>query len=156
MVEENQKRYSKCGVLKVLDDFNKTNDRASGRTSWCKACSTKRGRAWYSQDPQKFRDKTKRNRNYPRERVSKAAWALKKYYKITPQEYEALSAAQGGMCALCGKPPGKRRLAVDHNHKTDRNRALLCGKCNTGLGHFNDDLELLNKAIAYLHKWETL
>ena len=51
---------------------------------------------------------------------------------ITANEliYEALLTAQGGVCAICGKPPKTRRLHVDHDHQTGRVRGLLCFTCN--------------------------
>ena len=45
-----------------------------------------------------------------------------------------------------------RRLAVDHDHKTGKIRGLLCISCNVGLGHFQDDVELLRSAILYLQE----
>ncbi len=59
-------------------------------------------------------------------------------------------AAQNGVCAICSRPPGKRRLAVDHWHTTKAVRGLLCVQCNTAIGKLNDDPELLRRAIAYL------
>lgn len=52
------------------------------------------------------------------------------YYAL----YEALMKKQGGVCAICGKTNGKRRLHMDHNHRTLRIRGLLCYSCNTKLG----------------------
>ena len=43
-------------------------------------------------------------------------------------------------------------LAVDHDHDTEKVRALLCSFCNNGLGCFKDDPELLKGAIKYLNK----
>lgn len=74
----------------------------------------------------------------------------KRKYGITIQQYDALFAAQNGVCAICSRPPGKRRLAVDHCHTTKAVRGLLCVQCNTAIGKLNDDPELLRRAIAYL------
>jgi hypothetical protein len=65
-------------------------------------------------------------------------------------------AAQNGGCAICSRPEtavinGKvMELAVDHDHKTGKVRALLCSTCNTSLGGFQDSPALLQKAIEYL------
>lgn len=63
-----------------------------------------------------------------------------------------LYASQAGLCAICGKEPEDRRLAMDHCHATGRVRGLLCMHCNVGLGMFKDNKEVLEKAIAYLCK----
>jgi hypothetical protein len=41
---------------------------------------------------------------------------------------------------------------VDHCHKTNKRRGLLCHKCNVGLGMVQDSVEHLEKLIAYLIK----
>jgi hypothetical protein len=70
---------------------------------------------------------------------------------MTPEEYEVLVEAQGGVCAICGRPePEGRKLHVDHNHRTGARRGLLCGPCNRALGMFEDDPERLLAAAAYL------
>jgi hypothetical protein len=56
-------------------------------------------------------------------------------------------------CDLCGtEATEKRKLAFDHNHETGEFRGWLCMSCNVLLGHANDDIELLNKAIQYLEE----
>lgn len=58
---------------------------------------------------------------------------------------------QDNRCAICGEPPPpNRRLAIDHNHTTGQIRDLLCTRCNAGLGMFNDDTALLERAAEYL------
>lgn len=70
--------------------------------------------------------------------------------------------AQGNRCAICGDPPdpnGKRaasRLHVDHCHETGKTRALLCLRCNNGIGHFLEDPARLAAASEYLAKWRAL
>lgn len=45
---------------------------------------------------------------------------------------------------------GTAKLVVDHCHASGKIRGLLCDLCNRGIGHFNDSVELLYKAIKYL------
>lgn len=78
---------------------------------------------------------------------------LKKMYSITPEEYEALLLKQGGVCAICKTAPSKRRLSVDHSHSTGKYRGLLCGRCNSGLGYFLDNIAIIQAAIEYLRKY---
>ena len=75
-------------------------------------------------------------------------------YGLTLGAYQEMFTRQGGRCAICGAPPGKRALAVDHNHETGEVRALLCARCNVGIGGFRDDPELLAAAIVYLRSFE--
>jgi len=43
---------------------------------------------------------------------------------------------------------------LDHCHNTKVFRGWLCNACNTGIGLLGDNLEGLNKAFAYLEKFE--
>ena len=72
------------------------------------------------------------------------------------KHYAVLLEMQNNCCAICGKSEEEngKRLAIDHNHKTHQVRNLLCQSCNTGLGDFKDNKELLLKAFEYLKKWE--
>jgi hypothetical protein len=81
-----------------------------------------------------------------------------KRYGITLEQYEALLAAQADRCVICGDrpdPAGKgamARLHVDHHHGTGRNRALLCARCNVGIGYFLEDPTRLRAAAEYIEK----
>jgi hypothetical protein len=70
-------------------------------------------------------------------------------YGISEADYQAMLARQGGVCAICRRK-SKRRLEIDHCHKTGKVRGLLCGNCNTALGRCHDDPDILRAAIAYL------
>lgn len=83
---------------------------------------------------------------------------LKKSFGIGLAEYTAMAVEQNGCCAICEKQEtetrlGKvRALSVDHNHKTNAVRGLLCQSCNKLIGLANEDAAILGKAITYLRK----
>ena len=90
----------------------------------------------------------------------KKANRFKQEFSITLDQYNAMLESQGGRCAICGaektgvkeSKKRERSLSVDHCHGTGNVRGLLCHNCNLGLGHFQDNPELLRKAIGYLNK----
>jgi len=74
---------------------------------------------------------------------------------ITAEMYDAKLKEQGGVCGLCGLPFVDFDLGApraDHDHATGAFRGVLHRHCNLGLGTFNDDIQLLEMAIAYLRK----
>ena len=80
--------------------------------------------------------------------------------KIDEQTYNSMFQRQGNCCAICRKPEISkhqsgtvRQLAIDHCHETGRIRGLLCTKCNTGIGLFQDSWLLLDNAQEYLVYW---
>lgn len=81
---------------------------------------------------------------------------LKFVHHMTPEEYKEKHDEQKGLCAICQRPEtithkGKLlRLAVDHDHQTKCNRGLLCADCNRALGMLQDNILVLEAAIAYL------
>lgn len=75
---------------------------------------------------------------------------LAREYQITFEDFKELFKKQDGKCKICGLTQDIKRLAIDHDHKTKKIRGLLCDKCNRGLGHFNDDISMLELAIKYL------
>lgn len=79
------------------------------------------------------------------------AATISKTYGIDTAEYERLFALQGGKCAICRAKPKKKRLAVDHNHKSGAVRGLLCARCNHDLlGAGWDSVNVLMAAVNYL------
>lgn len=67
--------------------------------------------------------------------------------------YVRLLAAQSGVCAICFKlPDDKFRLSIDHCHKANEIRGLLCRRCNVSIGQFEDDPYLLVAAAVYVAK----
>ena len=56
-------------------------------------------------------------------------------------------------CPICGKRTIAgitSKVVLDHNHRTGEVRGWICDSCNTGIGRFKDDVELIKRAIKYL------
>jgi Recombination endonuclease VII len=68
----------------------------------------------------------------------------------TAEEFDLALIAQGNRCALCGRKPGKMGLHADHCHITRSTRQLLDADCNTALGLFRDNPELMQRAADYV------
>jgi Recombination endonuclease VII len=96
-----------------------------------------------------------RFRTDPRYRKRRRSYRYRRY-GMSGEDYGALVALQGGLCAACRRKPKRSRkkrirwLDVDHCHSTNKVRGLLCGNCNTTLGQCDDDTERLLAAVAYL------
>lgn len=71
---------------------------------------------------------------------------VRRVYGLTEEQYLQM---KSGPCDICGTKEGKY---VDHCHDTNVVRGWLCPGCNTAIGQFNDDIDLLKKALAYLEK----
>ena len=72
-------------------------------------------------------------------------------FKIPAEQYEQMLKAQDGKCAICkNECSSGMRLSVDHDHSSNKIRGLLCGKCNRGLGMYDDNENRLLLAVKYL------
>lgn len=85
--------------------------------------------------------------------IARQAW----HSGISAEAYGLLLKRQRGRCAICGSkqhhgPANHERFYVDHCHKRNVVRGLLCLRCNTGLGHFDDNPKQLKRALAYLER----
>ncbi len=59
---------------------------------------------------------------------------LQKTYNRDLDWYDRQLGDQGGGCAVCGKPPGTRRLHVDHDHSWKKIKVTTV-KCECGEWH---------------------
>ena len=120
------KRCPRCKEELSSTCFSKNKKQHDGLNTYCKKCMTK-----YATD-------------YRRNKRTGCSY----------KQYENMLHSQKGSCAICKTNVSdlSRALAVDHCHATGNIRELLCIKCNVGLGNFNDDIELMKKAIKYLRK----
>lgn len=151
------KKCGKCKKTLEWSEFDKNPSKSDGLNGTCKKCRSARvindrdRKAIYAQGW--VRD------NRERDQRNKVEWNKKnpgyfrdlklKKYGLTTEKFEALLEAQGHACAIC-RHVGK--LNIDHDHATGKVRALLCHKCNAGIGLLNESPELLRVAANYLEK----
>ncbi|MEV4115852.1 endonuclease VII domain-containing protein [Nonomuraea sp. NPDC049695] len=116
--------------MKLVTEFGRNRAEKSGLTAYCKPCHNI-----------VMREERIKNHGSTRN------YHLKRRYGITEDDFERMLARQGGLCAICKVVPG---TFVDHSHETGQVRGVLCFNCNNGLGHFGDNLVLLELAALYL------
>jgi hypothetical protein len=153
---DKKKTCKKCGEDKPLLEFYAHRGTRDRRASWCKECAKVYDRARRAKDHARYRESLRQWREANSERRAELMrdWRLK-LYGLRPQDYIDLYEAQEGRCKICGETGeafGGRRLHVDHDHATGRVRGLLCGLCNTGIGHLGDSPERLRTAASYLEE----
>lgn len=167
------KTCSTCRETRPLDEFYESPTHADGRHGVCKLCQRARAaelraaRAAAPVDPvtekvcstcreakpgHEFSRDGRRGsglRSECKPCAQRRKWLER--YGLTHEQYEERRRAQGGLCAICSRPPADGdRLHVDHCHASTVVRGLLCGSCNRGLGLFGDQPGRLEKAAAYL------
>ena len=73
---------------------------------------------------------------------------VRRKYGLTPESYEEMFQAQGGVCKICLL---SKKLVVDHDHSPPYAvRGLLCDECNKMLGHGKDNLATFERAALYI------
>lgn len=126
---------SGCKEKKAIEMFWNNKAQKDGLDNLCKEC--RKGHS---------------GKNYAENAEHVWRRSLKRKYGITVEDYNDLLEHQRGGCAICFQDNASGwRLAVDHNHDTGEVRGLLCRSCNTGLGHFGDNVDNLESAIDYLN-----
>jgi hypothetical protein len=114
-----------CHILKPIEEFDINQNAVAGKTRRpsCKNCRK------------------------DLDGVSLKSSEKKRMETIKPQVFF--------VCPICKKtsiPGVTANLVIDHNHKTGNANDWICDSCNTGLGRFKDNIELLQEIIKYLKK----
>lgn len=118
------KRCRTCGDNQPAAAYHKDASAPDGRRSVCRLCKAESDR-W---------DKIERR------------------YSLSKEAFYELLDSQDGRCAICLAHMPKGSAVVDHCHTTGIVRGLLCGGCNSGIGHLKDgrDLDIFDRAKRYL------
>ena len=117
-----ERRCSKCNLLLPLDRFS-AHSGANYLRPECKSCNNELSKV----------------RNYLKEKPP------------APSTDHICPICLGTEEDVKGKGNTKNgSWVLDHCHETESFRGWLCHKCNRALGGFDDDVEMLSRAIKYL------
>jgi len=140
---------SKCKETREIEEF------PEGPRNQCRACVNLYAREWKKKNPQ--RQKETRAREYKKHRFTIALRtcvfnAKAKGYEPCNATKKEIEKAFTGSCQICGVPESecKRRLNMDHCHKTGEFRGWLCDSCNRALGHLRDSERIVGSMLSYL------
>lgn len=123
-----------CGIEKNISDFY------AGRKN-CKDCKNAAARKKWVENTEASDRYKKRARERAKERR----------YGITQEQFDQMLIDQDNKCGICDiEFKNTKSTHIDHCHKTDKVRGILCNDCNVALGQFYDSPELMENAIKYL------
>jgi len=132
-----------CRQYKLIKNFYNCKAIKDGLSYRCIKCDDKARAKWLKDNPEKARESA-RGRN------------IKIKYGINKKDYEILLKEQRNRCAICRtKTPrtlNNLSFCIDHCHKKNIIRGLLCSICNRILGLLKDNIKILYKMIEYLNK----
>jgi hypothetical protein len=148
----------KCKALnpQSLDNFYKDKTTKDGYKHRCRSCLQIRNKKFYAKHKDLLKARVaKWKKNNPEQ--NKSSKLLSKY-GITLDQYRVMLNSQGNCCAICKTttPDTKSNkfFYVDHNHKTNKVRGLLCYHCNIALGMIRDNISVGLSLVEYLKKYE--
>jgi hypothetical protein len=136
---------NKCGVDKPNKDFGVNRAFPDLLHRICKICLIQQRKEARLLKPEVYKAQWRRNK-YSGGKFSEDRRLLSSY-GINSEMKNTYANIINNKCEICAD---ELPLVVDHNHQTGEFRGLLCSKCNRGLGHFNDNKELLQSALAYI------
>ena len=140
---------SMCKRTLPRENYSPKRNSATIIAKRCNECRAKPAVTWNERNPDRVKRATARFVAAGKARVGR----LKARYGMSQSDYDAMLAAQGGKCAICGTTtPGGRftPFQIDHCHDSGKVRGLLCTNCNRALGYFGDDPDRIMAAARYL------
>lgn len=118
-----------------------------------------RSKAYNEKNKEKIKKKTKEYYNNNKLRYLEYSWKRKGILNKNSEsfkkaDFDKLFLKAGSCCEICKTtiPKHIKGFVVDHCHITGFARGILCALCNTALGGFKDDTQMLKAAISYLEK----
>ena len=158
--------HKKCSICKKdlpIAQFHFQNQQKGQRISACKVCAGKRTK-WYlyvhrEKHNQRRKEKYQANKEFYKQQAKEYRKKfpdrtrntnLKQKYGITLLEYEKILKEQKNKCKICrrNQKDYKKTFAVDHDHKTNKIRGILCDPCNYGLGFYEKHKDKYKKYLT--------
>lgn len=136
--------------------YSENKERIKNRVLEYRAKNPEKRLAWQRKyrknNPERIRENQQRYYYDNRDRVVELGYRghLRRKFNLQDEEIDKIINQNSLGCAICGKSNFGKKLNVDHCHKTNRVRGLICWPCNIGIGKFNDDPKLLELAAKYL------
>jgi hypothetical protein len=149
LVNDQSKKCRTCRRDKPLSEFNKNNAKQDGLQAKCRACEKVYYYANHERILSRRRGWNKINKAHKRKYATENRTTLLEQARRW-QGLPKPTRADPGFCELCGRPPKKRNLCLDHCHETGQFRGWLCHKCNLGIAALGDSREGLERALAYI------
>lgn len=119
---------------------------------WCVSCKR------YVQNSDKFWTERGKSNNLPcKQCVYKRR--IKRDFNLNYTDYLEMIKKCERKCEICKCDlrflTSSKNTCVDHCHKTNNIRGILCSNCNSALGMFKDNIESIKTTIVYLNKGDT-
>lgn len=142
---------NKCKTLKPIEAFQFRDKQRGYRQSHCASCKLE------YQQGEKYRATAARYRARPETKESQTRRHYLREFGITLEEFEEMIAAQDNRCFLCGVEFDRSTYAnlrapvLDHSHKDEGLRKVLCQLCNKSLGFIEQSMDrgILDRMISY-------
>ena len=145
-------------------DADKAADKkARNRASQARWRAANKEAIWLYQKAYRDKNKARRRAYNQANKEQRLAADRQRKYGITAEDYNRMLTEQNHECKICSikfndnynletKIDYAHSQYLDHCHTTNKIRGILCPSCNTGLGQFKDNPEILTKAINYLQE----
>jgi len=142
------KECKSCNTRKLITEFYKDSYSKDLHSTQCKVCRDIRSIS-YSKE-RKAKDPIFKKKS----QLASCMARRKKLYGVGAKEYQEMLEKQNFSCYTCKThiKDQKKDMAVDHCHKTQKVRGLLCDSCNRAIGLLKDSVEIAINIAEYLKK----
>lgn len=145
------RKCPKCKNVLNIDNFTKDRSNVNGVATYCKTCTSIRHKKHRDLNPEKYKSTIIKTRRYANIQEQRRDYSLRSKYGICIEDFEKMLLNQSYKCKICDfEFNNRKKIFVDHCHKSSKVRGLLCYNCNIALGHIKDNIYTLKNMINYL------